>query len=90
MITFEDLKVKLQSSKHQYDIDKITVAYEYAEAMHEGQYRKSGEPYICHPLSVAIISSPTSLRFVSALTIRYCFDVFFMIVSFIFLGSMGR
>lgn len=61
MITFEDLKVKLQSSKHQYDIDKITVAYEYAAAMHEGQYRKSGEPYICHPLSVAMIVSDLSL-----------------------------
>ena len=33
----------------------IEEAYEYARALHEGQYRKSGEPYIIHPVSVAII-----------------------------------
>ena len=31
----------------------ITTAYEYAEHMHKGQYRESGEPYIVHPLNVA-------------------------------------
>jgi RelA/SpoT family (p)ppGpp synthetase len=30
-------------------------AYEFGAAAHIGQFRKSGEPYICHPLSVAII-----------------------------------
>jgi guanosine-3',5'-bis(diphosphate) 3'-pyrophosphohydrolase len=30
-------------------------AYEFGEAAHLGQFRKSGEPYICHPVSVAII-----------------------------------
>ncbi len=34
---------------------KIRIAYETALAAHEGQVRKSGEPYIIHPLSVAEI-----------------------------------
>ncbi len=36
-----------------YDYDKIYKAYQYAEQLHEGQKRISGEDYIVHPLSVA-------------------------------------
>ncbi len=36
-----------------YDLDKIYKAYEYADKLHEGQKRISGEDYIVHPLSVA-------------------------------------
>ena len=36
-----------------YDYDKIYKAYEFAEKLHEGQQRISGEDYIVHPLSVA-------------------------------------
>jgi GTP diphosphokinase / guanosine-3',5'-bis(diphosphate) 3'-diphosphatase len=31
----------------------ICSAFEFAYKLHEGQYRKSGEPYICHPIAVA-------------------------------------
>ncbi len=31
----------------------ICQAFEFAYELHEGQYRKSGEPYICHPIAVA-------------------------------------
>ncbi|MBE7026185.1 MAG: bifunctional (p)ppGpp synthetase/guanosine-3',5'-bis(diphosphate) 3'-pyrophosphohydrolase [Ruminococcaceae bacterium] len=37
------------------DIDGIMRAYEYAKKAHEGQFRKSGDEYISHPLSVALI-----------------------------------
>ncbi len=37
------------------DVDVIRKAYEIAERMHEGQKRKSGDPYITHPLAVATI-----------------------------------
>ena len=37
------------------DISMIEKAYKVASKAHEGQFRKSGEPYIIHPLYVAII-----------------------------------
>jgi len=38
-----------------YDIDLIGKAYDVAEEMHRGQLRKSGEPYLIHPMAVAEI-----------------------------------
>lgn len=35
------------------DISLICRAFNFAYALHEGQYRKSGEPYIAHPVAVA-------------------------------------
>lgn len=35
------------------DNNLICRAFEFAYRLHEGQYRKSGEPYICHPVAVA-------------------------------------
>ena len=37
------------------EVDIIRRAYEYANTLHKGQYRQSGEPYITHPLNVAYI-----------------------------------
>lgn len=39
----------------QESIDLITRAYNRAYELHNGQFRKSGEPYIIHPLNVACI-----------------------------------
>ena len=36
-------------------IDVIKKAYDFAELKHEGQFRKSGEAYIYHPMNVALI-----------------------------------
>lgn len=41
--------------------EKINRAYEYASKMHEGQKRDSGEPYIVHPLSVALICAELNM-----------------------------
>ena len=38
-----------------YDDSVIVRAYEIARSLHEGQFRKSGEPYIIHPVAVAKI-----------------------------------
>ena len=38
-----------------YDIELIGHAYDVAEEMHRGQLRKSGEPYLIHPMAVAEI-----------------------------------
>lgn len=37
------------------DAAMLTKAYEFASAAHEGQKRKSGEPFIAHPIEVALI-----------------------------------
>jgi len=44
-----------------YDLEKIQNAYSYAEKMHEGQMRQSGEPYISHPVAVAAIVAELGL-----------------------------
>ncbi|MCI8589798.1 MAG: bifunctional (p)ppGpp synthetase/guanosine-3',5'-bis(diphosphate) 3'-pyrophosphohydrolase [Clostridiales bacterium] len=49
----EKLFLTLESTGKSYDKEKIAKAYEYARALHEGQYRASGEEYISHPLAVA-------------------------------------
>lgn len=38
-----------------YEDSKVKKAIEFIEEKHAGQYRKSGEPYVVHPLEVAII-----------------------------------
>ncbi|MFA6322735.1 MAG: RelA/SpoT family protein [Candidatus Buchananbacteria bacterium] len=43
-----------QKNRSAYDLDLIRLAYDYAENAHRGQSRKSGEPYIIHPLETAI------------------------------------
>ena len=53
-IIFEDLIRKIKDYNPD-EVDIITKAYKYAEALHEGQFRESGEPYITHPLNVAYI-----------------------------------
>ncbi|WP_017651758.1 RelA/SpoT family protein [Fortiea contorta] len=35
------------------DANLIAQAFKFAYRLHQGQYRKSGEPYICHPVAVA-------------------------------------
>ena len=57
----EPLFELLASSGKKYDIEKIRKAYEYADALHAGQFRVSGEPYISHPLAVAEIVSSLGL-----------------------------
>ncbi|MBR2371209.1 MAG: bifunctional (p)ppGpp synthetase/guanosine-3',5'-bis(diphosphate) 3'-pyrophosphohydrolase [Clostridia bacterium] len=45
----------LKATGKQYDIEKIQKAYEYAKALHDGQFRASGEAYISHPIAVSEI-----------------------------------
>ena len=56
MHTFEDLKALYYVYiSNPNDRKMIEDAYLFAKAKHEGQFRKSGEPYIHHPIEVAYI-----------------------------------
>ncbi|MBU2572114.1 MAG: RelA/SpoT family protein [Gammaproteobacteria bacterium] len=44
----------LESYMDQAQINDICRAYQYGAEAHSGQFRKSGEAYICHPIAVAI------------------------------------
>lgn len=54
-ITYEILKQNMVDSGRPYDFDMVDRAYALAEKAHGNQHRRSGEPYICHPMSVAQI-----------------------------------
>ncbi len=51
--TFDELIIALKEAGKDFDFEKIQVAFDFAREKHEGQFRKSGEPYICHPIEVA-------------------------------------
>ncbi|RKP54276.1 bifunctional (p)ppGpp synthetase/guanosine-3',5'-bis(diphosphate) 3'-pyrophosphohydrolase [Cohnella endophytica] len=51
----ELLLEKATAYMKEQDLQKIRDAYEFAEEAHRGQVRKSGEPYILHPVAVAEI-----------------------------------
>ena len=54
-LIFKKLLLRVKKYNPKADIQLITKAYEIAREYHSGQFRKSGEPFITHPLEVAII-----------------------------------
>ncbi|WP_137111567.1 bifunctional (p)ppGpp synthetase/guanosine-3',5'-bis(diphosphate) 3'-pyrophosphohydrolase [Rhodobacter sp. SY28-1] len=55
MIDVEDLIALVRNYNPRCNADLIRRAYAYGFKMHEGQMRKSGEPYFTHPVAVAAI-----------------------------------
>ena len=53
MIRFEDILDKVSSSFSDREINLLRKAYVFAASAHKGQSRRSGEPYLSHPLEVA-------------------------------------
>ena len=53
--TFEELKKVIEDSEKQFDLERIERAYRIADKAHAEQMRVSGEPYIIHPIEVAVI-----------------------------------
>lgn len=53
MLTIEDVIERARLYLDEEDVAFIYRAYEFAEKAHKGQFRKSGEPYIVHPVQVA-------------------------------------
>lgn len=58
---YEKLEATIKAYNPQADFDLIRRAYEFAKEAHNGQLRKSGEPYIIHPLAVAQIIAELKL-----------------------------
>src|ERR1035441_4018522 len=52
---FRDLMKRMQENRPQDDLTIIKKAYDYSLKNHEGQSRASGEPYLVHPLEVALV-----------------------------------
>ncbi len=53
--TIDSLIKKVKEYDPQTDLEMIRLAYDFAAEAHKGQIRKSGEPYIIHPLATAHI-----------------------------------
>jgi GTP pyrophosphokinase len=52
---FRDLMRRMQESRPHDDLAIVKKAYDYSLKHHEGQTRASGEPYLVHPLEVALV-----------------------------------
>ena len=61
MIDVEDLVALVRNYNPRCNSALIRSAYDYGVKMHEGQFRKSGEPYFTHPVAVAAILTEQNL-----------------------------
>ncbi len=60
-VLYEELLKSIKKYRPNTDLTMIEKAYKVATKAHEGQFRKSGEPYIIHPICVAIILAELEL-----------------------------
>ncbi len=68
MIRLNDILQRVASYHPDPDLDIIKKAYVYSAKVHQGQLRKSGEPYLVHPLEVAGILAELRLDEASIVT----------------------
>jgi len=61
MIRFEDIKDRVEAYNREADFDLLRRAYVFSAMEHRHQLRKSGEPYLVHPLEVAGILADLKL-----------------------------
>ena len=60
-VSIDDVLDKMKKNNRKNDLKLIRRAYEYAKDKHGEQLRKSGEPYIIHPVQVAYILAELEL-----------------------------
>lgn len=60
-VLYEELITKVKEYHPSADVTQIEKAYQIAYNAHKGQARKSGEPYIIHPICVAMILADLEL-----------------------------
>jgi hypothetical protein len=68
VIRFEDIAEKVERYHPNADLDLLRRAYLLSAQMHKGQVRKSGEPYLMHPLAVAYILAEMRLDVICVTT----------------------
>lgn len=61
MISLSDISKEVRVYNPKADLASVEQAYRFAEKMHQGQKRASGEPYVIHPLEVAQILTQMKL-----------------------------
>ncbi|MGM0437203.1 MAG: RelA/SpoT family protein [Bacillota bacterium] len=61
----EQLLNQLNEYMEDADLSLVKEAYEYAKDAHKGQYRISGEPFVEHPLGVALVLARLELDIIS-------------------------
>ena len=52
---FRELMRKLRENRPNDDLDLVKKAYDFSQKHHAGQTRASGQPYLVHPLEVALV-----------------------------------
>ena len=58
---YQSLAMEVSTYLNEQDVQVLRDAFEFGAKAHEGQIRKSGEPYITHPLEVARIGASLKL-----------------------------
>lgn len=61
MLKLDDIIDRIHQYHPHADVDLLARAYAFAVKAHEGQWRKSGQPYVVHPLEVAAILADMKL-----------------------------
>ncbi|PWB65424.1 MAG: GTP pyrophosphokinase, partial [Deltaproteobacteria bacterium] len=61
MLRLNDIVDRVQATRPAADIELIHKAYVFTAKVHHGQLRKSGEPYLIHPLNVAYLLADWNL-----------------------------
>ncbi len=68
-VAFHELEAQLKARRLPAErIEEIRQAFDTAEHAHLGQFRKSGDPFICHPLETALIL--TNIEMLDAPTLQ--------------------
>ncbi|HET9887100.1 MAG TPA: bifunctional (p)ppGpp synthetase/guanosine-3',5'-bis(diphosphate) 3'-pyrophosphohydrolase [bacterium] len=61
ILHYDDLVAAVGSERRDFNFDLLRRAYDFAEKHHEGQIRRSGDPYLHHCVSVAAILAELNL-----------------------------
>ncbi len=62
---YEELEAVVREMRPSDDLTELRRAYEFAARLHDGQVRKSGEPYMVHPLAVTRILAERRVDLIS-------------------------